>query len=339
MTNTHQDKTSMCHFEYARILGITNSTPCRYGKDCIGAHSIDEIKIKSHIIEWIKCDKTEINLGSIKQAVINSLMKGKTMISNIPYCTQIQKVHTLPFDKLLTLWFDIACHYRKLAKTLSSKRDWHDIKSLPQPIEGFHFSNEVPTFQLQDDMKPPRWTEDNVWALERTLHICPVSLHMKTERLTFNNFCCGADNCKKGVHNIEHLVCMDDLLTGKCLCIPHSVIIIERTKIEKLIKENKEQILKLNHILCAGVDEDGFQNNINKKTRDNIMTKIRTYNITNSAYLKQLNDINNSRMTHLTEQGMVPLQTRIDEINASKPEIIDIVPVKKLTKKTYTCVL
>ncbi len=326
-------KTSLCRFEYARSLGL-HVVECKHGSECYNVHDISEIKIKSHIKEWTEVKKNDINILQIKEIVINTLETGKTMINNPKFCSKIHNIKELEFDEILNLWYEIACHYRKMSNEMKDSKDSTIIR------EGFQSWDLVPRFELKDPTN--KWTEDMIWALERSLHMCPIYYEQITKKkYTFDNICCGAINCKLGVHEFNDLICIDNMMEGKCECISMDEYITKKIQLEKKIDDKVKEITTtindLKQQLTPVVDDDGFETTLPKKMRENISKKITalTIELKNIPEQHELN--NHFRLVHLTEQGMVPMNKRIQEQKdqIAKMDKIEVKEVKKLVKKSY----
>lgn len=317
------NKTTWCPPQYAMELNkqgykIIEIYPCRFGAECRGAHSKDEIVTKQHISKWEKCDKSHINLLTIMENIIKVIESEKEMVINSKYRSLIQTIHSLRFEKLLEFWFEITCYHRRISKNkdLPTKKAWFN-KSKPPPIEGYHYKDDVPYFALEN--------EDNVWALERTFHMCNKYTSLdRSVKISVKSICCGDINCKEGVHDESDLVCIDDMLTGSCSCMPKDEY-VEKTK------TIADKIKSLKLLTENTVDEDGFEIKINKKTRDNNLQQI-------AEKQKELNSI--IRKVHMTEYGLIPLSVRIQENAKTAPAAVDVSnievkTVKKVMKKTY----
>lgn len=321
-TKLHQN-TRWCTSHLGMLLNaqgyaITGFNHCKFGVNCYNAHKMEDIEKKPLIVTWERInDFSKFNLGAIMDNILDIMDKSKQLVNDQKYRSGIAIAHSLNFTELLKFWFDIACHHRRIAHQLPSKRKWHD-KSLPLPIDMYHYQEDVPQFYLEN--------EDNIWALERVLHMCPSYEKLtKTRRSNMNEICCNAFNCKNGVHDIKDLVCVSNLLTGECTCMSDVDIDVTATQIT-------EDIKKLETMLCTSTDADGFQIRLSRKLRDEINAEIRDKK-------HELMTIP-PRMRHLTEHGLIPLKVHLDkkaEIAKKVEEAIEKVEAtKKITKKRYT---
>ncbi len=293
---------------------------CKFGaSNCYNAHKEDDIEKKPLILMWERIkDFSKFDLGAMMDNILAVMDNSKEIVNNPKYRSGMANIHSLGFIELLTFWFDIACHYRRIAKELPSKRKWQDSKSKPMPIEEYHFQEDVPQFYLEN--------EDNAWALERALHMCPDQFNLcKTRRFNMKEICGGAFNCKRGMHALQEVVCTDNILTGECNCMCEDEIEMTRSQIEN-------DITLLYKMLETSTDADGFQIKLSKKVKDDINEEIRDKK-------RELASIA-PRMRHLTELGLIPVKVYIDKKKeiAKKIEaaVEEIVTTKKILKKKYT---
>ncbi len=317
-TKTHWCMSHLCISLNKQGHDIVGFRPCKFGADCYNAHKEEDIEEKPLIAMWNRIkDFSTFDIGAMMDNILEVMSKSKDLVNNPKYRSGIANINSLGFIELLGFWYDIACHHRRIAKELPSKREWQDTKSKPMPIEEYHFSGDVPQFYLEK--------EDNVWALERVLHMCPDYAKLtKTRRMNMNEICGGSINCKKGVHHVEDLVCVDNLLTGECSCMCEEEIEMTRMQIDADIEKFKT-------MLETSVDADGFQVKMSKKVKDGILEDIREKK-------RELASIK-PRMRHLTELGLVPLKVHLDKKKeiAMKVEaaVEEIVVTNKILKKKY----
>jgi hypothetical protein len=315
---THWCMSQLCITLNKQGYDIVGFQFCKFGPTCYNAHKEEDIEKKPLIALWDRIkDFSTFDLGAMMDNILETMDKSKQMVNNPKYRSGMANIHSLGFPELLAFWFDIACHHRRIAKELPSKKKWHD-KSLPMPIEEYHYQEDVPQFYLEN--------EDNAWALERVLHMCPDHMKLtKTRRLNMSEICGGAFNCKKGVHKMEEVVCVENLINGECKCMCEEEIEMTRHQIESDIE-------KLYTMLETSVDADGFQIKLSKKIKDNIHAEIRDKK-------QELASIP-PRMRHLTELGLIPLKVHLEKKReiAKKVEaaVEEIVVTKKVLKKKYT---
>jgi len=318
-TKTHWCQSQRCISLNKEGYDIVGFQFCRFGATCYNAHKEEEIEKKPLVAMWERIkDFSTFDLGAMMDNILEVMDKSKQLVNNPKYRSGMANVHSLGFVELLAFWYDIACHHRRIAKELPSKRKWQDTKSKPMPMEEYHFQEDVPQFYLQN--------EDNFWALERALHMCPDQAKLsKNRRINAKDICVGAFNCKKGVHKMEDVVCVDNLLTGECQCMCEDEIEMTRNQIET-------DIQKLYTMLETSTDADGFQIKLSKKVKDDIHGEIREK--------KQEIASIAPRMRHLTELGLVPLKVHLEKKReiAKKVEaaVEEIVVTKKVLKKKYT---
>lgn len=300
------NKTSFCRVIYGKYLNSTGYKithihhECRYGDSCRGCHNPGEFRVNPHIFKWEKKNKACINLLEIRDSIRNILMEDSGKVKNIKYKSSILHASSLPFNELLHYWFDIACYHRKIAKTLRTQN----------PCEGYSNPKSVPKFYLIN--------EDDVWSLERVIHYCQSFKYMidtKGDAYGVRDICVGHKNCKNGVHDLKDLVCVEDLVNGKCSCGPN--------KSDELRLRKLDDIEKLKKQMVGGVDADGFEINISKSQKTKIICRI-------STMQKELERLR-PRMIHYTEQGLIPLSQRIIESEKSKPKEINVTEIKTKT--------
>lgn len=344
-------KEYMCPIEYGNFLRrsghpVIGHKYCKFGANCYNAHSFDEMVLKEHIEKFQdKRDFSDIDIGKMRDNVIEVLEKAKDTINNIKYRSKISKIHELKIDELMAFWFDITCYHRRIAKELPTHKSWQDTKSKPQPKEGFHFKSDVPTFALDD--------EDNAWSIERLLHMCPKHLALLKAKETntpihIDDLCGGHINCKLGVHIEKDMICVDDLTNGMCSCVsPYDEDKLEEldeeitTTMEKseVTKQTLEAEINLLHMkMNQPIDEDGFTRKLTKQEKEEIKKMIQEKEAHLNSITKPIEDLAKekeriiyglaNRKLHLTDLGLVPLCEHLEkkaqekEIKAKEDEII-----------------
>lgn len=311
--NDENIKSIWCRSYYGMDLNkqgykITEIYPCKFGIKCRGAHCSDEIIEKNNIKKWKQCDKGHINILELMNQVTEILEKNKEMVQNTKYRSKILSINKMRIDELFMFWYEIFYYHHRISKELPTKKAWTNTKSKPAPIEGFNYKDDVPNFYIDND---------DLWSIERMMHMCPKFIGLdRNVRLSVKNICIGDINCKEGVHNINDLICMDNFITGTCNCI--SVSEYEQNK-SKIIHE----IDIINNQLNPSNDDDGFTINISKKKKDELVSIL-------IIKKKELNEI--KRMVHLTEKGFIPLNVQIEIKKESSPKPTTEVQVKKTNK-------
>ena len=311
--NDENNKSIWCRSYYGMDLNkkgykITEIYPCKFGDKCHGAHTSDDIIEKSKIKKWKKADKSNINILEFVERVIDILEKNREMIQNQKYRAKILNIHKMRIDELFMFWYEVFYYHHNISKKLPTKKSWTDTKSKPAPMEGYNYKDDVPNFYIDNE---------DIWDLERMLHMCPKYLALdKTIRVSVKDICIGDINCKEGAHDINDLVCIDNLITGSCSCIPSEQHEEIKTKI-------MEEINKINIILNPSIDEDGFIATITKKRKDELIELLT---------IKKKELINCKRMVHLTEKGLVPLNVQIEIKKQTNPKPSEEVQVKKANK-------
>ncbi len=287
---------------------ITEIYPCKFGDKCHGAHTQDEIIEKTKIKKWKKADKSNINILDFMERVIEILEKNRELIQNTKYRAKIPNINKMRIDELFMFWYEVFYYHHNISKKLPTKKAWTDTKSKPLPIEGYHYKDDVPNFYIDNE---------DIWDLERMLHMCPKYLALDKEvRMSVKNICVGDINCKEGVHDINDLICIDNLITGSCSCI--SLADFESNK-SKLI----EEIQKINDLLNPVEDEDGFKVSITQKKKNELSELL-------NIKKKELSNI--KRMVHLTDKGLIPLNVQIEIKKQTNPKPSEEVQVKKANK-------
>lgn len=302
--------------KHLRQLGynITGYYECRYGDECRGAHSQKEIKVKPHISKWAKEQKDKVDLLKIMEAVMTSIKSSSDYVLNPKYRSMIMNIDKLRFDELLNFWFDITCYHRRIAKSDKINYKKFSRSNTPVPVEGFQFKDDIPLFKLDPEI------EDDVWALQRTLRLCKKNENTFPHvPISVKEICCGDINCKEGVHSLEHLVCVDNMIDGKCKCLT--------------IEENEAK--KKSYIAEGQV----FLDIINKPDID-IKAKTEATIEYNKIVSKYKRIETYTKLIHLTEQGLIPLCERIKAKEATAPRTVDEVMsevkvVRKIVKKQY----
>ncbi len=311
--NDDNIKSIWCRSYYGMDLNkkgykITEIYPCKFGEKCHGAHTADEIIEKAKIKKWKKADKSNINVLEFMESVIDILEKNREMIQNTKYRSKIPNIHKMRIDELLMFWYEVFYYHHNISKKLPTKKAWTDTKSKPLPIEGFHYKDDVPNFYIDNE---------DIWDLERMLHMCPKYIALDKEvRMSVKNICVGDINCKEGVHDINDLICIDNLITGSCSCISSEEFENNKTKIT-------EEINKINSLLVPVEDNDGFTVAITQKKKSEL----------NELLVIKKKELNNyKRMVHMTEKGMVPLNVQIEIKKQTNPKPSEEIVVKKANK-------
>jgi hypothetical protein len=312
MKDTTINKDVWCIPTYATLLKkkgykISNVGYCRYGDNCRGAHNHKEIKKRHDITKWETRDKSNINLSYIQDNVIETIKSSYEYVINPKYRSQIQNIDSLRFDNLLHFWFDITCYHRRIFKSdkIVFKKQWTDKQSKPPALEGFHFKDDVPQFKLNSNI------EDDVWLLERTLRMCEK--HDKLcpiDEISIKDLCCGDINCKEGVHNVEDLVCIDNMLYGECKCPTF---------------EQNEQ-LKQDYIKQGMLIKTKNNNNLTIEEQTDLTHQ---YNQIVKKYKKIEKYV---RLVHLTEMGIIPLSVRLTEKELTAPKTADNIEIKHVNR-------
>jgi len=290
-------KNLWCRETYAHyIIKTNNHNPFRQGKgynirhctycnNCRGAHSLEEIRTYPYIYYWNNLDKSKYNFVNMFINIISVINRDKSKINSFSsFNEKISKINTMNFIEVLQLWYDLSCHYRKIAKELPKKQYWKSPIPHVTKSSGYVFADDVPGFYLDD-----KTLEDNAWAFVRMTRFCNTYLTFnnkikKQENVTIWEICLGEINCKEGVHNINESICIENFLTGKCSC------------------NTKEEFdsIKLNL-------QEEINNSTNTKEYEHINKK-----------KSELNDM--QRKIHYTECGMKPWNIQFEEYNVQLEE-------------------
>ncbi len=310
--NDESYKTIWCRSYYGMELNkqgykISDIYPCRFGETCRGAHSCNEIIEKHCIKKWKTCDKSHIDILDLMEKVLDILEKNKELVQNTKYRCKLLTINKMRIDELFTFWCEIFYYHHRIAKELPSIKAWTNHKSKPQPIEGYNFKDDVPSFYIEND---------DLWSIERMMHMCEKFKSLdKSTKISVKNICIGDINCKEGAHNMNDLICIDNLINGTCSCISIDNFNSNKIKIMKEINQIKNQ-LNTN-------EEDGFVVNITKKKKEELNSLLLIKN-------KELNSL--TRMVHLTENGLIPLSIRIEHKKQNNPKPVEEIQVKKTAK-------
>jgi hypothetical protein len=286
---------------------INDIYPCKFGDSCRGAHYTHEIIEKSHIKKWKKSNKSHIDILDLMDKVIEILEKNKELVQNTKYRCKLLTINKMRIDELFIFWYDIFYYHHRISKELPTKKAWTNPKSKPQPIEGFNYKDDVPSFYIEND---------DLWAIERSLHLCEKFKSLdKSIKISVKNICIGDINCKEGAHDINDLICIDNFMNGSCSCV--SLEDYNSSK-DKLLKD----IEIINGNLNPEID-DGFEVIIPKKKKDELTSLL-------LSKKRELNEL--KRMMHLTDDGFVPLSVRIEDRNKTNPKPVEEIQVKKTAK-------
>lgn len=274
-------------------------------ENCRGAHCEDEIQTLPSVHQFKMCDKSKINLVSMYNSIIDQFENSKSKVKHQEYIDKLDNFKSLNFVQLLNLWFDITCFYRKLKK---------DIINGTSDCDLYSSVDQIPQFFIEE--------ENYAWGLERLTKLCPKNLELKQKirqgKAIIWDICIGSINCKKGCHNIEYMVCNDDLLHGTCDCM-------SKEDFNNKKEQYNEQIKKFTDLLSPS-KESGFESNLKPR-------KVKQY----QEKIRQLRGQKNSmiRKVHLSEQGLIPfdLQMKMHLENLARIEQERIESLEKQATK------
>ena len=169
-------------------------------------------------------------------------------------------------------------------------------------FEKCRYKEDVPSIKLSD------FSEDDIWALERTLQVCDAHFEIisnKEKTHLFESLCVGGYCCKWGVHDLSQYACLQNLQTGICDC-PSSDDIL-KTKLS-----NNSKIAELKQQLQPSLDENGWVNVISKQTKTSIIEQIQSLETENSKLCRKV---------HYTEKGMIPYNIRLAEASKTTKSV------------------
>jgi hypothetical protein len=309
MSTSHynEKKFTWCLSTYGTLLSkqgvfIKGIRECSWGCDCHNAHSIKEISLAPDIQKWNNKSKDKIDLLQIKENILCVFNKDRPKVKNPKYLSKLHLINEKSFKDLLDFWFDIACYHRKIFKFL---------KKGEKGNEGYYNMYDVPKFNFDN--------EDDVWSLQRTFNMCEQHHHLcnnPKDTYYIKNICVGHYNCKKGVHRIQDLACIDDMIKGDCNC-----------KTEEQLFEEKNIYLK---------EIESIQKMFQNTDREFSLCLSKSKEKQLRKQLAELNSIVTSigyRKVHYTEQGLIPLDKRIQDRKETEPEDINIkINQKKVLK-------
>jgi hypothetical protein len=271
---------------------ITQMSACRRNPvECFGSHT-EKIKKKPFIDDWEKKDKTSFDLLKLVQGIISQAKQMKDTVNNTELSKQITNIDNMSFEDIVSFWHDFECHYGAIKKKLPWKSQGHSDKT----EENYHYKEDVPSLKIAG------FIEDDIWAFERSLHICDSHFDVMDNKDTchsMDDICVGGYCCKWGVHALEQFACLQNLKDGKCDCLSSEDII-------KMKQVNNIRIDELRKQLTSSVDSDGWEIKLTEKVKKTIMDEI-----------SKLNSENNKlcRKVHYTEKGMIPYNVRLAEAN------------------------
>lgn len=288
-----EKKITWCLSTYGELLSqqglyIRGIRECPWGHKCHNAHSLNEISLSPDIQKWNQKSKEKINLLDIKNNIIRVFNSDKVKVKNPKYISKLNLTSDMYFKDLLDFWFDITCYHRKIDKML---------KRGEKSVDGYYKPFDVPKFYLDN--------EDYIWSLQRTFNICPKHKELceNTEQSFYiKNICVGHHNCKSGVHRNQDLVCIDDMIKGSCDCKSLEEIECEK----KIYQDELDEIKLLLH------NKDAEFSICLSKSKEKTLRK-RFVELTN--LIRSIGQ----RKIHYTEQGLIPLNKRIEEQKKVEP--------------------
>ena len=265
---------------------VTNELRCYHGLECRNAHSSAQLVKTRYNQDWEKFDKSEVDLYNIFLNVRSVIENDKKNLKNDEYIEMIGNYKDLDIVELLNVWFEVACYQRRIINKFKYSR--------VNTCEGYKRGTSIPGFYIDN--------EEYIWSFQRTFNMCKDHQmfvdYDGTTPLDMKKICVGSFNCKFGVHNLEHLVCKENLLTGKCSCM----------SLDEFTKEKETLVQKIG--TCS--DED-------KKT-----------------YTQKLREL--KRKVHYTELGMLHFNASKEKYLEKEKVHFDtskLATTRKLKKKNF----
>ena len=306
-------KNTMCIGVLARQLQTEGFTitelgqPCtRKPSECRGAHHPAEISPNPNYKNFEEKHFEKFNLLTIQNAIYREITnKGHRVKNRENFGAILTRYKSLTFDQLLIGYIELARFHNAIAKP----RAYEKIN--PNDF-GYTSKEDVPVFKLDglDEIN-----EDEVWFLERKLHFCKDRINPcdKTSR-SQSSLCIGefTPNCKLGVHNIKHLVCIPNLILGICECPTQAEI----DRLETL-KRSEIELLEASLVPKENLQvDDGFVMAKKKPlpiSRSSPSSVLQHRDTINQIAIRQGEIREMGRMNHLTERGLVPFYVQVEK--------------------------
>ena len=202
-------KNLLCrHALFSELTGELNT--CKFGEDCRGAHSEENIILYPGNKLFNELDKSTYNFPLLFEEIKKTIIQEKYKVKLEKHVNTIDNIDKLNNIELLQFWRELACYYRKISKT----------------------DKAIPQFDLKE-------YEDIAWAFERKTKLCKTFLEENNkEKINKDKICSGSYNCKEGVHSINELICIDNFLGFDCSC--PSKLDLQKREIELLEEYNKK---------------------------------------------------------------------------------------------------
>lgn len=288
---------------------------CQYGaSECRGAHCSNNIKPLKHISSYNRLDKTKYNWIQLYFGIITSLQNDSSKLILEEHKRKIADATSINFIKVIQLWRELACYYRKIQKEIPFKRSSGNAPTIHS--SGFKFSDDVPTFYLSGSL------EDTAWAFERITRYCNTHKKMednlsRRQQITIWDLCLATGlNCKEGVHYQDEHICPDDFLTGTCSCPTKESIEAKEIELQLRKIELTKQLTKI--LEDESKISDEWAVNKQKKSKAKSKTIDPKQEIRSQIYMidGEINQLSHSiRMIHYSELGMVSFETQLKKFN------------------------
>jgi hypothetical protein len=328
----------MCKFTYGRIiiqqLGwnpfISKSgrplfvRECEF-ENCKGAHDLKNLVPSFQVNQFMATSKQKFNWINMYNCMIKTIRDNFSKISKEDFEEVVKENNydKLDFIELLKLW-----------RALASTHRAYNNDAMEENKAAIY-----PNFELPEDI------EYFAWSLERITHICPdhekfLEVVRNHGTMDIGDLCLGTGlNCKYGVGKRSELLCTKDFLTGSCDClskeaIQERVASMKQTHLElesemKKMEDEHAKVLKQPTPVTRGSRYDFLDDEVtvrtahvlprNKKTIEQDIYKLKQRIRT---IICEISDMENSRMIHFTDFGMVPFEVQLkahrDEIEAEE---------------------
>ena len=236
--NNNQEKDRWCKLAYAKLVNnwlignninpkkILGRVPqCRFGDNCYYAHCREEIILLKYLKDFNTLDKSTLNIYEHYLIMKNLITMNKSKLT-LKQKKVINDSDLEDFMCVLRLWRDLNCEYSRL------KKEWKSKSS-----SKFKFRHEIPSFEYENS--------DLMWALFKYTKRCEQFIDLKNKistksKITIDNLCRRDKNCKNGCHEINEMICIDDMIKGNCNCKYKTKSIINE-KLKSVAKGSDEE--------------------------------------------------------------------------------------------------
>ena len=232
-----QEKDRWCKLAYANLVNnwlisnninpkkILGKVPqCRFKCNCYYAHKREEITLLKYLKEFNDFNKAELDIYKHYSIMKSLIIKNKSKLSTIQKKI-INESDLNDFITVLRIWRNFNCEFSKQSKS------WK-----PRSSSKFKFRHEIPSFEYENC--------DMMWAIYKYTKKCEQFIEMKSKistksKIVIDELCRRDKNCKNGCHEIDEMICIDDMIKGQCNCKYKTKDIIKE-KIKNLKKDSEE---------------------------------------------------------------------------------------------------